>query len=206
MWVSGCSDALVRTVCVMSDIPVHPPLIPVKMLSDALAALGAYDVAPTEQALADAEAAEGTVALTARLVNALYGCALAHAMSVEYVASTTGVGISRGSAWSAAGATNEGTAVLLHYSAMRLAGDLRFISDRLPVDLGVMGAAAGSAEALKLLLEVCTVRSMDDPRSEFITTNLVRAADQLTVAAETISALFAAGRDVAASIMDAAGQ
>jgi hypothetical protein len=26
-----------------------------------------------------------------------------------------------------------------------------------------MSAAAGAAEALKLLLEVCTVRSMDDP-------------------------------------------
>jgi hypothetical protein len=28
-----------------------------------------------------------------------------------------------------------------------------------------MRAAAGAAEALKLLLEVCTVHSMDDPRA-----------------------------------------
>jgi len=33
--------------------------------------------------------------------------------------------------------------MLLHYSAMRLASDLRTISDRLPVDLGVMGVAVG---------------------------------------------------------------
>jgi hypothetical protein len=42
--------------------------------------------------------------------------------------------------------------MLLHYSALRLASDLRTVSDRLPVDLGVMAAAAGAAEALKLLL------------------------------------------------------
>ena len=80
-------------------------------------------------------------------------------------------------AWQAAGATSEGTAILLHYLSMRLAADLRFISDRLPVDMGVMSAAAGTAEALKLLLEVTTVRSREDPRAQNITTNLARAAE-----------------------------
>ena len=89
---------------------------------------------------------------------------------------------------------------------MRLASDLRFISERLPVDLGVIGAAAGAAEALKLLLEVCTVRSIDDPRAETITINLSRAQDQLATAAERIATLFQAGRDVAATITEAAGQ
>jgi hypothetical protein len=63
-----------------------------------------------------------------------------------------------------------------------------------------MGAAAGAAEALKLLLEVCTVRSMDDPRADAVTTNLSRASDQLAVAAERINTLFAATRDVASII------
>jgi len=194
-------------VCGMSAIPELPPLIPAKMLSDALVALGAYAEAPSEEDLARAQAAEGTVALTVRLANALYGSALAHVMSTEYTASTSGVpGGYRAAAWQAAGADAEGTAILLHYTAMRLAADLRFISERLPVDLGVMGAAAGAAEALKLLLEVCTVRSMVDPRAENITTNLARAQDQLAMAGERIATLFQAGRDVAATITEAGGQ
>lgn len=194
-------------MCGMSAIPQLPPLIPAKMLSDALAALGAYAEAPSEQDLARAQAAEGTVGLTVRLANALYGSALAHVMSTEYTASATGVPAGyRAAAWQAAGADAEGTAILLHYTAMRLAADLRFISERLPVDLGVMGAAAGAAEALKLLLEVCTVRSMDDPRAENITTNLARAQDQLATAGERVTTLFQAGRDVAAMIIKAAGQ
>jgi hypothetical protein len=44
---------------------------------------------------------------------------------------------------------------------------------------------------------------MDDPRAENITTNLVRAQDQLSIAAERLSALFATGRDAAAMITDA---
>jgi hypothetical protein len=39
-----------------------------------------------------------------------------------------------------------------------------------------------------LLLEVCTVRSMDDPRAAAATTNLSRASDQLATAAERGSA------------------
>lgn len=177
------------------------PLIPFVMLSDALAALGVYDEPPTREQLAAAEADEGTAALSARLANALYGSALAHVMSAEYAASTAEVSTGcRAAAWQAAGATPEGTAILLHYSAMRLASDLRAVLTALPVDLGVMGAAAESAEALKLLLEISTVRSMDDPRAEAITTNLARAQDQLSTAAERIGALFQASRDVAATI------
>jgi len=74
------------------------------------------------------------------------------------------------------------------------------LSEQLPADLGVMSAAAGAAEALKLLLEVCTVRSMDDPRAAAVTANLARASDQLATAAEGIDALFAAARDVATII------
>jgi len=190
----------------MNAIPPPPPLIPVKMLSDALTALGAYAEPPTDQDLAEAQANEGAAALTMRLANALYGSALAHVMSTEFTVSAAGVPSNRAAAWQAAGATAEGTMILLHYSAMRLASDLRVISERLPVDLGVMGAAAGAAEALKLLLEVCTVRSLDDPRAENLTMNLSRAQDQLATAAERIATLFAAGRDVAAMITDAAGQ
>jgi hypothetical protein len=61
-------------------------------------------------------------------------------------------------------------------------------------------SAAGAAEALKLLLEVCTVRSMDDPRAGAVTTNLARAADQLGVAAGRIDSVFAASRDVASIV------
>ena len=65
-----------------------------------------------------------------------------------------------------------------------LASAVRVISEQLPADLGVMSAAAGAAEALKLLLEVCTVRSMDDPRAAAVTANLARASDRLATAAE----------------------
>ena len=89
---------------------------------------------------------------------------------------------------------------MLHYTAMRLASEVRAISERLPADLGVMGAADGAAGALKLLLEVCTVRSMDDPRAAAVTANLARASDQLATAAKRIDTLFAAARDVATII------
>jgi hypothetical protein len=56
-----------------------------------------------------------------------------------------------------------------------------------------LGAAAGAAEALKLLLEVTTIRSMDDPHAESVTTNLARAGDEMQVAAERLENLFAAG-------------
>jgi hypothetical protein len=139
------------------------------------------------------------------MANALYGSALAHVMTAEVAASQDGVSNGyRSEAGRAAGATPEGTAVLLHYTAMRLAADLRLIAEHMPVELGVAEAAAGAAEALKLLLEITTVRSMDDPRAENITANLARAGDQLAVAADRLSALFAAGRDVAATITDAA--
>jgi len=36
-----------------------------------------------------------------------------------------------------------------------------------------MAVAAAVAETLKLLLEVCTVRSLDDPRAVAVTTNPV---------------------------------
>jgi hypothetical protein len=121
----------VRTVFGMSAIPA-PPLIPVRMLSDALAAAGAYAEPPTEQSLAEAQASEGTVALTARLGNALYRSALAHVMTAEYAAADAGVSTARAGAWQAAGATAEGRAILLHYTAMRLAADLRVVSERLP--------------------------------------------------------------------------
>lgn len=187
----------------MPTPPEQPPVISPRMLSDALAALGAYTEPPTPQALAAAEQREGTAALTARLANALYGSALAHVMTAEYTAAQSQPGTGhRGQAWQAAGASPEGIAILLHYSAMRLAADLRLISENLPVDLGVMAAAAGAADALKLLLEVCTVRSMDDPRAGNLTTNLARAQDQLALAAERLSDLFTAGRDIAAIITD----
>jgi hypothetical protein len=83
---------------------------------------------------------------------------------------------------------------------MRLAAEVEAISDRLPVDLGVMGAAAGAGEALKLLLEVITVSSMDDPRADAVATNLSRASDQLGTAAQRIDTLFAVARDVTSII------
>ena len=195
------SDPIARyrplTLCVVTETAEAVPPISPKALSDALAALGAYAEPPTGAQLAAAELAEGRAGLAARLANALYGAALAHVMTAEVAAEQAGAGGGyRGEAWRAAGATSEGTAILLHYTAMRLASEVRAISEQLPADLGVMSAAAGAAEALKLLLEVCTVRSMDDPRAAAVTANLARASDQLATAAERIDALFAAARDV----------
>jgi hypothetical protein len=186
-------------VCVVTetDTAQGPPAISPKALSEALAALGAYAEPPTDAQLAAAELAEGKQALVARLSNALYGSVLAQVMTAEVAAERAGVGGGyRGEAWKAAGATAEGIAILLHYTAMRLSAELRAISERLSVDLGVMGAATGAGQALTLLLEICTVRSTDDPRAGAVTTNLARAGDQLGTAAERIDTLFTACRDV----------
>jgi hypothetical protein len=177
-----------------------PPPVPVRMLSDALVALGAYAEPPTPEELAAAEEREGTAALTARLANALYGVALAHVATAEVAAAQAGAVTDRGEAWRATGGDLEGTVALLHYAAMRLSKDLQVVADRVPVDLGVLGAAAGAAQALTLLLEVTTIRSMDDPRAGRVTTNLARAGDELQVAAERLAGLFAVGRSVAALI------
>jgi hypothetical protein len=53
---------------------------------------------------------------------------------------------------------------------------------------------------LALLLEVCTVRGMDDPRAGVVTTNLARVADQLATVAGRVEELFAVTRDVVAII------
>jgi hypothetical protein len=66
-------------------------------------------------------------------------------MTAEATAEQAGEGGGyRAEAWRAAGATGEGTAILLHYTAMRPASEVRAISERLPADLGVMGSAAGA--------------------------------------------------------------
>ena len=192
---------VVPTVGAVTDTAQAPPLISPKALSDALAALGAYAQPPTAAQLAAAEFAEGRTGLVARLSNAWYGSALAHVMTAELAVAQAGSDTGyRHEAWRAADADGEGIMILLHYTALRLAAELRIIGEHLPVDLGVMGAAAGAAEALKLLLEVCTVRSMDDPRAAAVTTNLSRASDQLAFAAERIDTLFAAAGDVASII------
>jgi hypothetical protein len=189
------------TVGAVTDTPQAPPLISPKALSDALAALGVYAQVPAEGQLAAAELAEGRTGLVARLSNALYGSALAHVMTAELAVAQAGSDTGyRHEAWRAAGADGEGIMILLHYTALRLAAELQIIGEHLPVDLGVMGAAAGAADALKLLLEVCTVRSMDDPRAGAVTTNLSRASDQLAVAVERIDTRFATTRDIASII------
>jgi transposase len=185
----------------VSQIPDDVRRASPRELSDALSVLGAYAEPPTDEQLAAAELNEGQAALAARLANALYGSALAHVMTAEVAAANAGVDRGyRGEAWRAAGADGEGTAILSHYTAMRLSADLRAVTERLSVDLGVMTAAAGAAQALCLLLEVCTVRSLNDPRAEAVTTNLARAVDHLDVAADHINTLFAAARDVASII------
>lgn len=187
--------------CGVTEIPADVRRASPREFSAALSALGAYAEPPTGAQLAAAELDEGRAALAARLANALYGSALAHVMTAEIIAADAGVHSGyRGEAWQAAGADGEGTTILLHYTAMRLAGELRFVSERLPVDLGVLAAAAGAAQALSLLLEVCTVRSLDDPRADAVTTNLARAVDHLDVAADHINTLFAAARDAASII------
>lgn len=173
-----------------------PPVIPATELSDALAALGVYTQPPTRAQLRAAEAADGREAVAARLANALYGAALARVMTTETAAAAAGVaGGYRAEAWRASGATGEGTAILLHYSALRMAGELHAISRALPVDLGVMAAATAAADALAQLLEVCTVRSTLDPRAETMTARLTQAADQCDTASTRIRELFATARD-----------
>ena len=141
----------------MTEIPDDVRRASPREFSDALSALGASGGPPTDTQLAAAELDEGRTALAVRLANALYGSTLAHVMTDEVAASDDGVHTGyRGEAWRAAGADGEGIAILLHYTAMRLSAELRGASERLPVDLGVMTAAAGAAQALCLLLEVCT--------------------------------------------------
>jgi hypothetical protein len=166
-------------------------------LAAALTALGTFNTPPSDQELAEAERVEGTSALTARLANALYGSALAHVMIAETRAFDEGDSTGyRHEAWKAAGADSEGIAILLHYNAMRLSSELEALHQALPIDLGIIAAANGAANALKLLLETCTVRTFSDPRAKNITTNLSRAVDQLNIAADHITGLFAAARAI----------
>ena len=176
-------------------------MISAKALSDALTALGAFTEAPTDTQLAAAELAQGSAALVARLSNALYGCALAHVMTAEVTAHDAGVGGQcRADAWQATGATVDNITLLLHYTAMRLSADLRVISEHLPAHPQVTTAAVGATEALTLLLEICTVHSPDDPRADAVTTNLTRAANQLTAAAGHLNNLVTTAPDITAII------
>ena len=59
-----------------------------------------------------------------------------------------------------------------------------------------MRAAADAAQPLKLLLEVCTVRSMDDPPRGRGDGKPGPRLRPFATAAEGIDALFAAARDV----------
>lgn len=180
----------------VTETPPGPPVISPRALSDALAALGAYAEAPTAAQLAAAELAEGRAALTARLANALHGAALAHVMTAEYVASEAKArSPHRRETWTGGVADTEGIAILLHYTAMRLAADLRVIYEALDVDLGVLAAAAAATDALTLLLEVTTVTSAADPRAKNVVINLDRAADLLAAAAGRVDTLLDAGRD-----------
>jgi len=75
------------------------------------------------------------------LSNAVYGSVLVHVMTAEVAAEQAAEGCGyRGEVCKAAGASAEGIAILLHYTAMRLSWQVRAISERLPEDLGVMGA------------------------------------------------------------------
>jgi hypothetical protein len=175
------------------------------MLSDALAALGSYggpdSPGPTAAELAAAELAEGRAALTVRLANALYGSALSHVLYAEVAASDAGVtNRYRKEAWHHA-TDADGVAILLHYASMRLASDLRAIETRLTHDLGVMGAASEAADAVKLLLEVCTVTQIDDPRAANIANNINRASELLSAAADRLDNLIDATADVATALV-----
>jgi len=155
----------VRLLPTVGVVTETPPTISPKAVSDALAALGVYAEPPTDAQLVATERAEGREALMARLSNALYGCALAHLMTAEVAAEQASVSQGyRGESWRATAADAAGIAILLHYTAMQLAADLRTIEENLPVDLGVMSAAAGAAEALKLLLEVHGAQHGRSPR------------------------------------------
>ena len=107
----------------------------------------------------------------------------------------------RGEAWRAAGATGEGTAILLHYTAMRLASEVRAISEQAAGRLGrdeCGGRRRRGAEAAAG--GVHGAQHGRPPRAAAVTANLARASDQLATAAEGIDALFAAARDVATII------
>lgn len=88
--------------------------------------------------------------------------------------------------------------ILMHYTAIRLAGELSAIAERVPVELGITDAAAGAARALKLLLEICTVRRMDDPRFAHLHANLSRASVELFEAGDRLGALLSETEDAAA--------
>lgn len=164
-----------------------------RAISDALAGLGTHAQPLSDAQLAVAEQAEGSAGLVARLSNALYGSALVQVRNAELAAPGGDGGRGyRHEAWAATGVTSPDGVLLLHYAAARLSAELQSIMQQLSADHGMMAAASRAGEALTLLLEVCTMPSMDGPRAGIVTTNLTRAADQLVTAADRIDGLFAA--------------
>ena len=89
----------------------------------------------------------------AQRANATYGVALAAVLRAEHTAACQGVDAPRALALAAAGAGtgDEQARVLTHYSALRLADDLRGLSGAAPAD-EVLVAAERAAAALVLLL------------------------------------------------------
>ena len=178
---------------IVSKIVSGGPPASARAVSDALAGLGAHAQPLSDAQLAVAEQAEGSAGLVARLSNALYGSALVQVRNAELAAPGVDGGRAyRHEAWAATGVTSPDGALLLHYAAARLSAELQLIKQRLAADRGTMAAASRAGEALTLLLEVCTMPSMDDPRAGMVTTNLTRAADQLVTAADRIDGLFSA--------------
>lgn len=90
---------------------------------------------------------------------------------------------------------------MMQYTAQRLGDELHAIGERLPVDIGVVGAARRATQAAALLLDMTTIDNPDDPRKVAIFTYLTHAGTLLTEAADQIASLSTTISDLAALLI-----
>lgn len=113
-------------------------------------------------------------------------------MTAESNASRPGLDTAhRREARRAIGASGQDVALMLQYTAQRLADELHTIRERLPSDIGVVGAASSAALAVALLLEVTTIEDAADPHRGAVFAHLQRAGELLTEAGSQIIGLCA---------------
>lgn len=174
-------------------------------ISAALAALGVYAQAPSDQELTEqAIAAGGENVLAAMLANALYGAAIGCGMIAEgqMLEQPTDrarrLSLARAQALKASGAEGPGFVGAMHWQAAHIAGPLRALTDRDEMPLGQALAAVSWAQVL-LLKAMCLAEPAGSTAAE-VTDALADARSELATATEHLRRLDSQTADLAAEL------
>lgn len=163
-------------------------------ISAALAVLGVYAQAPSEQDLEQqADAVGGESVLAAMLANALYGAAVGVGMlcegrmQEERGANSEDLSLARSQALEASGAEGPGFAGAMHWQAAHIALPLRALQDDPLTPLGQ--ALAAVSWTLVLLLQSMCLAEPDASHAAEVTDALAQAREQLQAAQQSLDGL-----------------